>query len=105
MCIRDSDYPLLERIYYALVAGFDIYGTAGHQLAIRLYMDALRVEGESSFLDFLPPEKRQEVMHSWYLDVDLKKMHYYPSALPAKISFTTNEPKREFVEHVVEKHI
>ena len=99
------DYPLLERIYYALVAGFDIYGTAGHQLAIRLYMDALRVEGESSFLDFLPPEKRQEVMQSWYLDVDLKKMHYYPSALPAKISFTTNEPKREFVEHVVEKHI
>ena len=39
------DYPLLERIYYALVAGFDVYGTAGHQLAIRLYADALRVEG------------------------------------------------------------
>jgi len=34
------DYPLLERIYYALVAGFDVYGTAGHQLALRLYMDA-----------------------------------------------------------------
>ncbi|MBW2504069.1 MAG: fatty acid cis/trans isomerase, partial [Deltaproteobacteria bacterium] len=44
------DYPLLERIYYALVAGFDIYGNAGHQLAIRLYMDGLRVEGESYFL-------------------------------------------------------
>ena len=55
------DYPLLERIYYALVAGFDVYGTAGHQLAIRLYMDALRVEGESYFLDFLPPGKRQEI--------------------------------------------
>ena len=47
------DYPLLERIYYALVAGFDVYGTAGHQLATRLYMDALRVEGESYFLDFM----------------------------------------------------
>jgi hypothetical protein len=44
-------------------------------------------------------------MQSWYLDVDLKNIHYYPSALPAKISFTTNEPKREFVEHVVKKHI
>jgi hypothetical protein len=99
------DYPLLERIYYALVAGFDIYGTAGHQLALRLYMDALRVEGESSFLDFFPPEKRQEVMQSWNLDVDLKKIHYYPSALPAKISFTTDEPKREFIEYVVQKHI
>jgi hypothetical protein len=35
------DYPLLERIYYALVAGFDVYGNVGHQLATRLYMDAL----------------------------------------------------------------
>jgi hypothetical protein len=99
------DYPLLERIYYALVAGFDVYGTAGHQLAVRLYMDALRVEGESYFLDFLPPEKRQDLMQSWYLDVDLKKINYYPSALPAKISFTTGEPKREFVEYVVKNHL
>jgi hypothetical protein len=99
------DYPLFERIYYALVAGFDVYGTAGHQLAIRLYMDALRVEGESYFLDFLPPEKRQEVMQSWYLNVDLKKMHYYPSALPARISFSMGEPKREFIEHIVKKHV
>ncbi|MFA5181309.1 MAG: fatty acid cis/trans isomerase [Syntrophales bacterium] len=99
------DYPLLERIYYALVAGFDVYGTAGHQLALRLYMDALRVEGESYFLDFLPESKRQEVMQSWYKGIDLKKIPYYPSALPAKISFITDEPKREFVEHIVNKHI
>ncbi len=36
------DYPLLERIYYSLVAGFDVYGTVGHQLALRLYMDTIR---------------------------------------------------------------
>lgn len=99
------DYPLLERIYYALVAGFDIYGTAGHQLAIRLYMDALRVEGESNFLDFLPPDKRQDIMQSWYKGVDPEKINYYPSSLPAKITFITDEPKREFVEHVVTRHI
>lgn len=99
------DYPLLERIYYALVAGFDVYGTAGHQLATRLYMDDLRIEGESYFLDFLPPEKREEIMQSWYLDVDLKKVRYYPSILPAKISFTTADPKREFMEYVVKKHL
>ncbi len=99
------DYPLLERIYYGLVAGFDVYGTVGHQLAVRHYMDALRVEGESNFLDFLPAERRQEVMQSWNLDVDLKKMNYHPSALPAKISFTTDEPKREFMEHIVKKHL
>lgn len=99
------DYPLFERIYYALVAGFDVYGNAGHQLAVRLYMDALRVEGESYFLDYLAPEKRQEVMQSWYLKVDLNTLNYYPSVLPAKISFTTGEPKREFIEYIVKRHV
>ena len=26
------DYPLLERIYYSLVAGFDVFGNTAHQL-------------------------------------------------------------------------
>jgi hypothetical protein len=99
------DYPLFERIYYSLVAGFDVYGTAGHQLAIRLYMDRLRVEGESYFLDFMPPSKRQEIMQSWYKGVDLKKIEYHPSDLPAKISFATDDPQREFIEQVVKRHI
>ena len=98
------DYPLFERIYYALVAGFDVYGTVGHQLALRNYMDELRVEGESYFLDFMPPAQRQEIMQSWYKGVDLKKMHYYPTALPSKISFVTADPKREFIEAMVNNH-
>ncbi len=96
------DYPLLERIYYALVAGFDIYGTAGHQLTVRLYMDRLRVEGESYFLDFMPPEKRQEIMQSWYGKTNLKKMNFHPSDLPAAIKFTSADPKREFVENIID---
>jgi hypothetical protein len=95
------DYPLLERIYYALVAGFDVYGTVGHQLVERLYMDRLRIEGESYFLDFLPPETRKGIMQSWYLDTNLEKMHYYQGALPAGIRFATPDPKREFVEHLI----
>ena len=42
-------YPLLERIHYLLVAGYDIYGNIGHQLNSRLYMDFLRMEGETGF--------------------------------------------------------
>lgn len=99
------DYPLLERIYYALVAGFDVYGTAGHQLAVRLYMDALRVEGETNFLDFLPPEKREKMMQSWYKGVDLRKVDFYPSSLPAKINFTTSDIKREFMENLVKRYL
>jgi hypothetical protein len=97
------DYPLLERIYYALVAGFDVYGNAGHQLAVRLYMDQLREEGESYFLDFLPRDMRQDLMQSWYKGVTIKKT-YYPAAMPAKISFSA-EPKREFMEHIVNRHV
>jgi hypothetical protein len=51
-------YPLFERIYYLLVAGYDPYGNIGHQLNSRLYMDFLRMEGESNFLTFLPKATR-----------------------------------------------
>ena len=99
------DYPLLERIYYALVAGFDVYGTAGHQLATRLYMDALRVEGESYFLDYMPLEQRKEMMAAWYLGVDLKDIPYHPAPIPAGVSYATDEPKRELIETVVRKQL
>ena len=99
------DYPLFERVYYALVAGFDVYGTAAHQLVERLYMDRLRIEGESYFLDFLPPGTRKEIMQSWYLDTDLEKMDYHQGALPSGIRFATTDPKREFVEHLVTREM
>ena len=59
-------YPLLERIHYLLVAGFDVYGNTGHQLVTRLYMDFLRMEGELNFLAFLPSGARQAVRDRWY---------------------------------------
>jgi len=59
-------YPLLERIHYLLVAGYDVYGNAGHQLATRLYMDFLRMEGEMNFLALLPRGARQGVRDYWY---------------------------------------
>ncbi|MFT5728104.1 MAG: hypothetical protein ACI8PB_002256 [Desulforhopalus sp.] len=99
------DYPLLERIYYSLVAGFDIYGTAGHQLATRLYMDALRIEGESYFIDLMPEEKRQEMMQDWNLGVKYKDLHHTPAQIPAGMNFVTKEPKREFIEEVVKNQI
>jgi len=61
------DYPLLERIHYLLVAGFDVYGNVGHQLNTRLYMDFLRMEGEDQFLLFLPAGDRKKIRDNWYL--------------------------------------
>ena len=63
-------YPLLERIHYLLVAGFDVYGNVAHQLATRLYMDFLRMEGEMNFLALLPRDSRQGVHDRWYRGAD-----------------------------------
>ncbi|WP_440876180.1 fatty acid cis/trans isomerase [Thalassotalea sp. PLHSN55] len=60
------DYPLMERIHYLLVAGFDVYGDVSHQLKTRLYMDFLRLEGESNFIALLPKKDRKPTFESWY---------------------------------------
>lgn len=60
------DYPLLERLYYDLVAGFDVFGNLVHQVSTRRYMNLLRIEAESSFLSFLPASRRLAVRDSWY---------------------------------------
>ncbi len=99
------DYPLLERIYYALVAGFDVYGTLGHQLAVRLYMDGLREEGESYFLSFMPEELRRPMVESWYKGVKPKDVTYHDAGIPARIDYTTDNPKREFIEEIVNNRI
>jgi hypothetical protein len=62
-------YPLLERIHYLLVAGYDVYGRVGHQLTTRMYMDFLRMEGESNFLALLPLASRDTVRDQWYRGV------------------------------------
>lgn len=69
-------YPLLERIHYLLVAGFDVYGNLSHQLLSRLYMDFLRMEGEITFLDMLPAETRQRELSFWYRNAE-KEVHEY----------------------------
>lgn len=60
------DYPLLERIQYLLVSGYDVFGNIGHQLNTRLYMDFLRMEGENNFMSFLPSDKREMMRDFWY---------------------------------------
>jgi len=59
-------YPLFERMHYLLLAGFDVFGNVGEQLATRLYMDFLRMEGELNFLALLPSKDRQSVLDTWY---------------------------------------
>lgn len=55
------DYPIIERIYYLLVAGFDVYGSITHQTATRLYMDKLRIESQQNWFDLLMPAEKSRV--------------------------------------------
>ena len=93
-------YTLFERIHYLLVAGFDVYGNVGHQLATRLYMDFLRMEGELNFLGFLPRADRQAVHDHWYRDADASHIEYFNDvsklfAHETGIKFRSREPLTE----------
>ena len=102
------DYSQFERIYYALVAGFDVFGNLSHQANVRRYMDFLRVEGELNFVEFLPGEDRLPTIRSWYLGdraienidpEDVLRSH------GTRIAYETDDPKRELIEKVVNEHL
>jgi hypothetical protein len=60
------DYPIFERMYDDLVAGFDVYGNVAHQIATRIYMNLLRIESEGQLLRFLPTSERTRIHGQWY---------------------------------------
>ncbi len=97
------DYPIFERIHYLLVAGFNVYGTAGHQLSTRLYMDYLRIESELQFLAFLPYKKRFEIHKHWYRGTKetekiIKAAHELQAKREADIRYESDDVKTELFE-------
>ena len=93
-------YALFERIYYLLVAGYDVYGNAGHQLNTRLYMDFLRMEGEFNFLTLLPQASREATRDHWYRGASssVKEYVYGRKAhldRETGIAYRTADPQRE----------
>ncbi|MEH6593120.1 MAG: fatty acid cis/trans isomerase, partial [Halioglobus sp.] len=102
------NYPLLERIHYLLVAGFDVYGGATHQLESRLYMDFLRMEGEYNFLMFLPAADRPKIREYWYRGARPSvKDHYFGTsevfAHDTDIVYKTDDPKTELLQRMRKK--
>ncbi|RYZ77080.1 MAG: hypothetical protein EOP04_31375, partial [Proteobacteria bacterium] len=104
------DYTIFERMYYLLVAGFDVYGNVFHQLSTRLYMDNLRVESEDIFLSLLPVNDRQVLRQSWYRgEWAKKKMEWLNpfggvSAQP-RINYTSNDRKKEVIEKILRERL
>jgi hypothetical protein len=102
------DYAQFERIYYSLVAGFDVFGNVAHQVNVRRYMDFLRIEGELNFAYFMPEADRLEIMTSWYkgpgaiADTGASEL---VDTRATKVKYRTDHPKREFIERVVNDHL
>ena len=99
------DYPLLERIHYLLVAGYDVYGNAGLQLFSRLYMDFLRIGGEFNFLYFLPPDARTAALDNWYRGAESSISGFlqeYQALFDRDtgIAYTGSDQKFELYEHL-----
>jgi len=102
------DYAQFERIYYALVAGFDVFGNLSHQVNVRRYMDYLRVEGELNFVQFLPPETRYPIFEHWYEGsgaLEDTNAAEILTSRPTQVVYQTDDPKRELVERLVDDHL
>ncbi|HKU37065.1 MAG TPA: fatty acid cis/trans isomerase, partial [Polyangiales bacterium] len=101
-------YALLERIHYLLVAGYDVFGNVGHQLMTRLYMDFLRMEGESNFLLLVPNARRKQLADAWYqrTSVEVKQQVYEELASfsgEPRIAYTSTTPERELYAKLEER--
>jgi len=93
------DYSILERMYYLLVANFDVFERAAHQLATRQYFDLLRHESENNFFRFIPASERRDLQAYWYRGIDLMGFRDYqiaPVEIETEIKFVTTNHVAEF---------
>ncbi len=100
------DFPILERIYYDLVADFDIFGNVLHQVATRLYMDHLRMQSENLLLAFLPADRRDAIRASWYVgatqELDYRRVDTVRSqGHGTQIPFASADPKAELIRQIL----
>lgn len=99
------DYPLLERIHYLLVAGYDVFANVGHQVNSRIYMDFLRMEGESNFLVLLPKKDSEATRARWYRGSvspveDFLNIHQERSDGHSDVEFTIDDPLNELYQKI-----
>jgi hypothetical protein len=103
-------YPLFERMHYLLLAGFDVYGNVSHQLATRLYMDFLRMEGELNFLAFLPVIERKRVLDQWYRGGGEEQIIYFANAARGFVQesseiYRSSDPLNELYQKLAKRYL
>lgn len=100
------DYPIFERMYYDLVAGFDVYRNVAHQIATRIYMNLLRIEGEGQLLGFL---QRASIHERWCRGrIAQASPRYMPSRTgpePSIVYTDSAHAKEELLTRVLTKEL
>lgn len=102
------DYPMLERIHYLLVAGFNVYGNVGHQMNTRLYMNFLRMEGEDNFLSFIPTSHREKIRNSWYEGLRSRQQTIFSTrkdwlSVDRVMGYQSNDPQQELYQKIQQR--
>ena len=85
------DYSIFERIYYDLVAGFDVYGNSFHKLTTRIYMDILRTEAEDMFLSMFDKSSRIHLRSYWNRGYGAFKRFFTPYVYAQKEGYLSQE--------------
>lgn len=103
------DYPIFERIYYDLVAGFDVFGNVVHQVSTRLYMDHLRMQSENLFLSLLPAESRAPLRASWYVGATRQLNYFYADELRGlehgtRVPYGPGAPMPQVIEQILARN-
>ncbi|MGE6792889.1 fatty acid cis/trans isomerase [Pseudomonas guineae] len=102
------DFPLLERTYYQLVVNYDVFGNVSHQAQTRLYFDLIRNGAEVNFLRLMPAASRQNYLDDWYQSGGKLKIwldyHAIDSKSPSALKLAGSDPKRQFVETLLERY-
>lgn len=102
------DFPLLERTYYQLVVNYDVFGNVSHQAQTRLYFDLIRNGAEVNFLRLMPATSRKGYLSDWYQSGGKLKVwldyHAIDSQTPSALRLTGSDPKRSFVETLLERY-
>lgn len=96
------DFPILEQLHYLLVVDFNIYGTAGLQIASRTYMDILRQDAEDNFLRLMPAMERQSIYNSWYQGINgpRKIKPLFNVRHESQVKYKTQNYKAEFFDQL-----
>jgi len=99
------DYPIFEQLHYLLVAGFNVYGSAGLQIASRTYMDILRQDAEKNFLRLMPAMKRWTIYNSWYIGRNGLRAAdpLFSIGYETQVKYQTTDYKKEFFDQLRQK--